>query len=126
MNNASPSLVAHELANEVLILTPQVEQMRETDVCYSLRDSMTDVANQIDHRRVVIDMQNVTFVSSVGILAFLNLRRAIPNPDEKIVFCNLSASLMGLFKICKLISENASDPSPFSYVDTLESALAVA
>ncbi|MBI1248715.1 STAS domain-containing protein [bacterium] len=126
MNNASPPLVAHELANEVLILTPQVDQMRETDVCYSLRDNMTDVANQIDHRRVVIDMQNVSFVSSVGILAFLNLRRAIPNPNEKIVFCNLSQPLMGLFKICKLISENANDPSPFSYVDTLESALAVA
>lgn len=126
MNDATPDLVQHQLADEILILTPNVDQMRDTDICYSIRDGMTDFVKQIDHKRVVIDMQNVNFVSSIGILAFLNLRRAAPNPEERIVFCNLSQPLTGMFQICKLISENPNDPTPFVSVDTLESALSAA
>ncbi|GAA4431351.1 hypothetical protein GCM10023155_25040 [Bremerella cremea] len=123
MNDATSDLVQHDLANDVLVLTPRVDQMRDTDVCYSIRDEMTDYVQQIEHRRVVIDMQKVNFVSSTGILAFLNLRRALSETDEKVIFCNLSSALAGMFKICKLISENPDDPTPFSSVDTLESAL---
>ncbi len=126
MNDKNPELVQHHLADEILVLTPQVDQMRDTDVCYSIRDRMIDLVSQIDHRRVVIDMQHINFVSSVGILAFLNLRRAVPNSGERIVFCNLSDSLMGMFRICKLISDNPDDPSPFVSVDTLESAVSTA
>lgn len=126
MNDVAPKLVHHQITDEVLVLTPQVEQMRDTEICYSIRDGMTDYVKQVDHRRVVIDMQNVNFVSSIGILAFLNLRRAVPNADERIIFCNLSASLTGMFRICKLISENPNDPTPFDSVDTLESALSAA
>lgn len=126
MNEDAPQLVHHHISDEVLVLTPQVEQMRDTEICYSIRDGMTDYVKQVDHRRVVIDMQNVNFVSSIGILAFLNLRRAVPNTDERIIFCNLSDSLTGMFRICKLISENPNDPTPFYSVDTLESALSAA
>lgn len=126
MNDAAPELVHHQITDEILVLTPQVEQMRETEICYSIRDGMTDYVKQVDHRRVVIDMQNVNFVSSIGILAFLNLRRAIPNAEQRIIFCNLSDSLRGMFRICKLISENPDDPTPFDSVDTLESALSTA
>ncbi|MBA2117423.1 STAS domain-containing protein [Bremerella alba] len=126
MNDAAPTLVHHQIAGKVLVLTPQVEQMRDTEICYSIRDGMTDYVKQVDHRRVVIDMQNVNFVSSIGILAFLNLRRAVPNDEERIIFCNLSSSLTSMFRICKLISENPNDPTPFDSVDTLESALSTA
>ncbi|PQO31784.1 STAS domain-containing protein [Blastopirellula marina] len=123
MNDANADLVQHALTDDVLILTPLVDQMRETDVCYAIRDSMAHYVQTVAHRRVVIDMQMVNFVSSTGILAFLNLRRSVPNPDERIVFCNLSEDLLGMFRICKMISEDPDNPTPFRSVNSLEMAI---
>lgn len=126
MSDATTDLVHQTLTDDVLVLTPQVDQMRETDVCYAVRDGMTHFVQNIEHRRVVIDMKNVTFVSSTGILAFLNLRRSVPNSDERIIFCNLSDDLLGMFRICKLISDDPQNPTPFRNVETLETAISEA
>lgn len=123
MNDAPADLVQHSLIDDVLVLTPQVEQMRESDDCYAIRDSMAHYAQSVSHRCIVIDMSKVNFVSSTGILAFLNLRRCVPNPDERIMLCNLSEDLLGMFRICKMISDDPSSPSPFRYAETLESAI---
>lgn len=123
MSDAAANLVQHSLTDETLILTPQVDQMRDTDVCYSIRDTMTALIEEVDHHRVVIDMRNVTFVSSTGILAFLNLRHVVPATDGRVVFCNLSEPLEGMFRLCKLISDDTDSPAPFRHIDTLESAL---
>ncbi|RCS40782.1 anti-sigma factor antagonist [Bremerella cremea] len=126
MNDAPTDLVHHNVIDEVLVLTPQVEQMRETDDCYAIRDGMAHYAQSVPHRCLVIDMNKVNFVSSTGILAFLNLRRCVPNPDERIMFCNLSEDLEGMFRICKMISDDPSSPSPFRHADSLESAISSA
>lgn len=124
MSDAATDLVQHSLTDEVLILTPQVDQMRDTDVCYAIRDEMTQVIEAVEHRKVVIDMQKVDFVSSTGILAFLNLRHVVDEAKGRIVLCNLSESLLGMFRLCKLISDEPQHPTPFAHVDTLEMALA--
>lgn len=126
MSDAAANLVQHSLTDETLILTPQVDQMRDTDVCYSIRDTMIALIKEVDHRRVVVDMRNVTFVSSTGILAFLNLRHVVPSSDGQVVFCNLSESLEGMFRLCKLISDDPEASAPFRHEDTLESAISAA
>ena len=126
MKDAAPAYVKQNVQDEVLVLTPQIDQLRDSDVCYSIRDEMTAAVTDTVPQRVVIDMRNVNFVSSIGILAFLNLRRAIPPTGQRIVFCNLSPQLHGMFRLCRLISDNPEDSSPFAAVETLESALSPA
>lgn len=124
MSEFFPPYSKAHLNGDALILTPLVSELRDSGLCYEMRDEMINATQDTPHKRVVIDMRNVDFVSSIGVLVFLNLRRAAPPQEAKIVFCNLTDNLKGMFQICKLISETDEPATPFEAVDTLESALA--
>ncbi len=131
MNNSAPAYMEQQQLEDVLVITPTVDQLRDSEICYSLRDQMIAAVQAGHPRRVVIDMQKVDFVSSIGVLAFLNLRRSMTPPGqpltgERIVFCNLTENLTGMFQICKMIPKQPGEQTPFASVDTLQSAIATA
>jgi anti-anti-sigma factor len=105
-----------------LVITILVEEIRDADTSYGLRDEMLSLIDPATTSRVVIDFGDVTFVGSVGFLAFLALRRRLKN--EQIVICNLADSVRLVFEICRLISNKPSSSSPFEVADSLEAALA--
>lgn len=105
----------------ILVLKILPNELRETDVCYATRDQLLATVNSNGTDRVVIDMANTQFVGSVGLLAFLAVRRAIPT--ARIILCNLNASILDMLVLCRLVSSNESDEAPFQVRATLDDAV---
>lgn len=101
------------------ILTPEI---RDDVTAYALRDEMVSLVDRAEPDHVVLDFERVTFVGSIGFLAFLGLRRH--QESGRIVVCNFSDSIRGIFELCRLIAKDPSATSPFLVADSLQAALA--
>ena len=108
--------------NGVLILKILPDELRETDVCYATRDQILARLDPNTTDRVVLDMANTHFVGSIGLLAFLALRRTIPK--ARIILCNLNESIFEMLVVCRLISEDESTDAPFKVRTSVEDAVA--
>jgi anti-anti-sigma factor len=108
--------------DNVLVIEVLVEQIRDPDTSYALRDEMLSLIDPEKISHVVLDLQHVTFVGSIGFLAFLAVRRRLEN--GQIVICNLWEPVRQTFQICRLISNDPAVTAPFRVEDSLEAALA--
>ena len=113
--------VSASVHDKLLVITILVEQFRDPKITYAMRDEIRSLIDPAKMSQVVLDFQRVTFVGSLGLLAFLAVRRHFAG--GQIVFCNFSDSIRGVFEICRLVSPNPSVMAPFDVEDSLEAAL---
>ena len=97
----SAKLCSGAVENGVLVITILVDQVRESQPAYQLRDEMTRLIDETKASNVVLDLARVQFIGSVGFLAFLGVRRHLQG--GRIVLCNLSDSTRDIFAVCRLI-----------------------
>ncbi|MDG2380442.1 MAG: STAS domain-containing protein [Pirellulaceae bacterium] len=106
----------------VLVIKILATAMRDTQVCYGIRDQMIEAIDPDQTQNVIIDLENLTFIGSIGFLGFLAVRRKIPK--SRIIVCNLTDTIREMFLLCRLISEDNSADSPFEVRATLQESLA--
>ncbi|PHR98417.1 MAG: hypothetical protein COA78_26110 [Blastopirellula sp.] len=114
--------ISTKTENDALLITMEVDEMKDSQQCYDIRDAMIAAQKEAGIDKIAINMARVSFMGSIGILAFLGLRRVVDEHQGRIVFYNLSAQLIGMLKVCKLISNDPHWKSPFGYAETVESA----
>ncbi|MCC9630045.1 STAS domain-containing protein [Blastopirellula sp. JC732] len=100
------------------------EELRTPEDCYDLRNEMIAAADGC--RVVLINFENVTFMSSVGLLSFLGLRRAVAERDVRIIFFNLCDNLNAMLTLCRLISDSPHAKAPFETAESEAAAVALA
>src|SRR5438067_2753853 len=105
-----------------LVVDVLTDQLREADVAYRLRDEIQALIAQHKPTNVVLDLTRVKFIGSVGFLAFLAVRRQLP--DGRIVLCNLSEPIRDIFRICNLIPTETKPSAPFEVTPTRNESLA--
>lgn len=113
-------MIDHRIAGNVLIITIHVETMREPELVNQIKDAMSVAAYEAGLRFVIIDLQKVQYVGSVGLLAFLAMRR-IP-AVQTIVLAQLNPNVRELFQLCRLIS-TSKDSAPFRVEESVEAAI---
>ncbi len=106
----------------VLVVKLLADELRETDVCYATRDQILATLNPNTTDRVVIDMATTRFVGSVGLLAFLAMRRTVP--AAQIMLCNVNESVFEMLVLCRLVSGNESAEAPFQVRASVDAAVA--
>ncbi|TWT38529.1 STAS domain-containing protein [Blastopirellula retiformator] len=99
-------------------------ELRTPEDCYDLRNEM--IAASDGCRVVLINFENVTFMSSVGLLSFLGLRRAVADHEVRIIFYNLCENLSAMLSLCRLISDSPHAKAPFETADNEAAAIALA
>ncbi len=122
MNENKPQYVSGSVHNDVLVITILVEKVRDAETAHALRDEISSLMDSAKASHVVIDLQRVTFMGSVGFLVFLALRRRVE--VGQIVICNISPPVRDMFELCRLISTDPSMAAAFEAEDSLEAALA--
>lgn len=110
------------VCDNVLVVTVLVEKIGDPETSYALRDEILLLLNGAKTDHIVLDLQRVTFICSVGFLAFLSLRRHLD--DGQIVICNSTESVRDMFQVFRLASQDPTVTAPFQVEDTLEAALA--
>jgi len=117
----SDTLVSGSMRDGVLVLSILVEQLRDPETVYSLRDEIMSRVNESGTKDLVLDLERVTSVGSVGFLAFLSVRRHLASGN--IVLANLSAPVRDTFQISRLISDDLSHTAPFITASDVDAAL---
>lgn len=121
MTHPSEELISHQTFENILVVSILAETMRDQEVVNRIRDSMSAVVGQANCNSLIIDVDRVQFIGSIGFLAFLAMRR-IPGV-RSIVLCNLQPNVRELFLLCRLIPHSNEASAPFNEATTLPSAL---
>jgi anti-anti-sigma factor len=122
MNDLKPRFAQPSTKDGVLIVTVTAEQIREAAQAYALRDEILAILDSSQATNLVLDLGQLTFVGSIGFLAFLGVRRHLAS--GRIVICNLSGPVREMFAVCQLISSDPAKRAPFEAAETLDSAVA--
>jgi|SRR5262245_50332328 len=120
MTDAS-MLCTGDAKDGVLIVAVLVEQIREAQIAYELRDQLIALIQEARPKDVVIDLGKAKFIGSIGFLAFLGVRRELPN--GRIVVCNLWQPVRDMFVVSRLIQTASNQGAPFEVAETKEAAL---
>ena len=95
--------------------------MRDLETVNQIKESMVNAVKEASPTRVMIDLQHVEFIGSVGFLAFLALRR---EPSiESVTLCGMVRNVRELFSLCRLIPDQTMQKAPFQVADSVESAM---
>ncbi len=114
-------MIEHRMVGSTIVVTIQLENMRDQELVNQIKDEMTRVATQSSAKNMVIDLHHVTYCGSVGLLVFLAMRRV--SNLQTIVLCNLNTNVHELFHMCRLIPTGKDSSAPFKHSDTVSSAL---
>ena len=118
-----PETCTGDLVGKSLVVTVLATQLREAQIAYKLRDDVIALIGKSQPPGVVLDLSKVSFIGSVGFLAFLGVRRHLQG--GRIVLCNLSAPIRDMFGACRLIATDATTVAPFETANTAADALAL-
>lgn len=120
MPSNSPHLQC-SVDGSVAVVTLLDEQLRNPEVVNQVKDAMIEAIRGTGCRNVVIDLGRVTFIGSVGFLAFLAVRRIAD--IENVVLCNLTPNIRQMFGVSRLIPTDLSPSAPFQVADSLTLAI---
>ena len=84
-------------------------------------EAIKDVASP----KVVIDMSNVEFMSSVAYLPFVGLRRKVSAAGGSLALCNFTDTIKEMFEATRLLVNPRSPSAPFQFVESVEAAIEI-
>ena len=122
MNESDLRHASGSIQDDVLVITILAKQIRDPKTSCALRDEILALVGSAEMSGLVIDLQRVTFIGSIGLLAFLGVRRHLE--AGRIVLCNLADPIRRMFEVCRLVAVDSSMTAPFEVADSLKAALA--
>jgi anti-anti-sigma factor len=123
MNDKSVRLTTSFVKDNILVLSISTREVRDFQVARALGDELTEAAAQFYGNKVVLDLQHLEFIGSVGLLGLLRLRRQLSERNGRIVICSLRESVQDMFVACRLINPTAPQSATFESETTVEDAL---
>ena len=110
--------------DEVLVLTIEDEQIKDSIVAQELRYELVHALNSRKATRVVIDLQNVTFITSLACVAFIAVKQAMKSTEGRVALCNMSDFIKKLFNAKRLLTRSPnSGKIAFEGAETLQDAI---
>lgn len=111
------------LEQGVLVLTFRDKDIQTDSLAETLRDQLLDAVQKQKSDKVILDFQNVEYLSSAGFRPLLSLRRHLHEKGGRMVLCNLHPDVANVFRITRLISTTRTSTAPFEKEDDLAAAL---
>ncbi|KGF71623.1 anti-sigma F factor antagonist [Neosynechococcus sphagnicola sy1] len=81
-----------------LALNGQLDTLTATELDQSIQNTLTPSINTL-----VLDLQNLSFVSSAGLRIFAKTRKIMKSRDGKLFFTNLTPQVQKVFDIVKAV-----------------------
>ena len=114
--------ISADKLNGTLVLKFATQHLRTPEVSHAVRDELVSAVNDSQATNLVLDLEQVEFVGSVAMLAFLSLRRLAD--VERIVMCNVADKVKSIFVVCDLLTDDPQRKPPFEHVATVDEAVA--
>lgn len=107
-----------------LIATFKDAQITGDELADALREELLAALEHFGPAKMIIDFENVVYLSSAGFRPLLGLHRKTTERGCRMMFCNLKPDIAEVFTVTRLISPNPNMKAPFQTAPTLADALA--
>jgi anti-anti-sigma factor len=123
MADAKPFLEA-SVEENVLVLTIVQQQLEGEESAAALKEELLATVSKYGLTRVVLDLKNTRYVSSIAFWPLLTLRRQLADQNGKLIICGLTGAVEEVFTTTKMVSSSGSMKAPFEMADDRQSAIA--
>jgi len=119
----SVSYINTETVEDVLVITFLTEDLRDANRCLAIREQISQLLTLRTPERVLLDMNRVKFIGSVGVRILVTALRLVCESQGRIAVCGLHGELRGLLYVCSLISDDSNKPGPFEVASDRNSGI---
>jgi anti-anti-sigma factor len=122
MTEAEPITViqAQERVTQATVL---VERIHDASTANQIKDEVLRALTDNPTPNLILDLGRVKFVSSVGFLAFMGIRRQAHL--ERVVLTHVDPNVREIFALCRLLPSEQYPSAPFDEAPTPADALAL-
>jgi anti-anti-sigma factor len=108
----------------VVVATFTPKHIQDEKIAEALLQELIGLIDQNQTRKLVIDFQNIKYISSVAFRPLLNIRRKICDMGGRLILCGLSQVVGDVFYTTKLVSTDGSFAAPFELAPDAAAAVA--
>ncbi len=118
------NLITKTKIGDVLVIKIETDQIKDGLVAQNLKMLFGHAVKGSTATKFVLDMQNLTFMTSLGCVAFISLKHAIRDKNGRLILCNITPFIHKIFTAKRLLQQSQANGSvAFECADTLEDAL---
>lgn len=105
--------LSRDTEHGVLVLTVNRTQIEGEESAQTLKDELLDAVTQTGLSRVVLDLRNTRYVSSIAFWPLLTLRRQLAEQQGRLIICGLTGAVHDVFTTTKMVSTSGALNAPF-------------
>lgn len=124
MNFAVGPLMHPRMEQGILVLTLVPASLQGEEIAQALRDEMERAIEETKSIRVVIDLRQVRYLSSVAFWPLLSLRKRLLAAGGRLLICGLNEDVEDVFATTKMISTDGAADAPFEVAPDTAAAVA--
>lgn len=107
----------------LLLRIPERQVMGDV-LCDRIRDELLAAYDRSSAVHLVLDLQEVGFLSSAGIRTLLAVNRRVREREGRLILCGLTREVASVFVTTRLISNGTSTPATFEHQPDVPAAVA--
>ena len=109
---------------DVLVLTVARRQIEGADIAAGLKEELLAAVAKHGLNKVVLDLENTVYVSSIAFWPLLTLRRQLADQGGRLVICGLRGAVQEVFTSTRMVSSSGSMNAPFETAPDRQTAVA--
>jgi anti-anti-sigma factor len=109
----------------VLVLTILRRQIEGEDLALGLKEELLSTVASFGANKVVLDLSQTRYVSSIAFWPLLTLRRQLAEQDGRLIICGLTGAVHEVFTTTKMVSSAGALNTPFEMAADREAAVAL-
>ncbi len=118
------SYLEAESTRGVLVLTVTRNQIEGEDMAAALKEELLAAVAAHGLNKVVLDLKNTRYVSSIAFWPLLTLRRQLAEQGGQLIICGLTGAVEEVFTTTKMVSSSGATNAPFEMAPDREAAIA--
>ncbi len=112
MSDSQPYLTT-SVESGVLILAITRRQIEGEGLAQALKEELLTAVTSSGLVKVVLDLQQTRYVSSIAFWPLLALRRHLIEQSGRLILCGLNGAVLDVFSSTKMVSGSGSTTAPF-------------
>ncbi len=118
------NLITTQKIDDVLVMKIETEQIKDGLVAQDLKTIFAHTVKSSLATKFVLDMGKLTFMTSLGCVAFISVKHAIRDKEGRLILCNITPFIHKVFTAKRLLQQSHINGNvAFECAETLQDAL---
>jgi anti-anti-sigma factor len=103
----------------------ELTEVKDYMIAEELRYELVHAVKRSKSKAFVLDLRNMTFMTSLAFVAFIGLKHGVREIDGRLILCNMTEFIRKVFNAKRLLTPGANTGNvAFEEADTLADAIA--